>query len=111
MNVIKKAAEAASALGISVEVIDLRSLLPWDIETVVSSVCKTGKLIISHEAPITGGFAAEISSKVQESCFLSLEAPIKRICGYDTPFPLIFEKVYIPDHLKLLEAVKETVSF
>lgn len=111
MNVIKKAAEAASNIGISVEVIDLRSLLPWDVETVVNSVSKTGRLIVSHEAPITGGFAAEVASKVQESCFLSLEAPIKRICGYDTPFPLVFEKMYVPDHLKLIEAIKDTVNF
>ena len=111
LHVIKKAAEAASKLGISVEVIDLRSLLPWDEETVADSVRKTGRLIVSHEAPITGGFAAEIASKIQQNCFLSLEAPIRRVCGYDTPFPLVFEKVYVPDHLKLLEAIKETVSY
>lgn len=111
MNNINKAAKDAEAAGISVEVIDLMSLLPWDVETVVESVQKTGKLIISHEAPITGGFAAEIASKIQEHCFLSLEAPIRRVCGYDTPFPLVYEKMYIPDHLKLLEAIKETTSF
>ena len=111
IHVIKKAAEAAGKLGISVEVIDLRSLLPWDEETVADSVRRTGRLIVSHEAPITGGFAAEIASKIQQICFLSLEAPIRRVCGYDTPFPLVFEKLYVPDHLKLLEAIKETVSY
>ena len=88
-----------------------RSLLPWDEETVADSVRRTGRLIVSHEAPITGGFAAEIASKIQQTCFLSLEAPIRRVCGYDTPFPLVFEKLYVPDHLKLLEAIKETVSY
>ena len=93
VNTVKKATEAADALDISCEVIDLRSLLPWDVDTVEASVRKTGRLLITHEAPLTGGFAAEISAKIQERCFLSLEAPFKRVCGYDTPFPLIFEKV------------------
>eukprot|EP01038_Epipyxis_sp_PR26KG_P005109 gene5109-7120_t len=111
MNVLAKACDAAESMGISCELIDLRTLLPWDEETITKSVTKTGKLIISHEAPRTGGFAAEISSTVQEECFLSLEAPIQRICGYDTPFPLAFEKFYVPDYLKVLEAIKTAVNF
>jgi len=78
---------------------------------VEKSVCKTGKLIVSHEAPITNGFASEVTSKIQERCFLHLEAPIKRICGYDTPFPLIYEQLYLPDQFKLFEAIKDTVNF
>ena len=85
----------------------MRSLLPWDTKTVFKSVEKTGRLIVSHEAPITGGFAGEIVSSVQEACFYSLEAPIQRICGYDIPFPLIFEKFYLPDYLKILEGIKK----
>lgn len=72
---------------------------------------KTGKLIISHEAPLTGGFAGEIASTIQKECFLSLEAPIERVCGYDTPFPLSFEKQYVPDMYKVFEAIKRTVNF
>lgn len=111
MLVLQRACEAAEQLGISCELIDLRSLLPWDEELVTSSVMKTGRLIISHEAPRTGGFAAEIASTVQEECFLSLEAPVQRICGYDTPFPLAFEKYYVPDTLKVLEAIKHAVEY
>lgn len=60
---------------------------------------------------ITGGFGAEVIAKVQEECFLSLEAPPTRVAGYDTPFPLVFEKLYIPDYLKNFEAIKKTVHF
>ena len=112
MRVLEAAADRASAeLGISVELIDLRTIAPWDVDTVVESVSKTGRLVISHEAPKTGGFAAEIAAAVQERCFLSLEAPIQRVCGYDTPFPLIFEKFYVPDALKNLAAIEDTVRF
>lgn len=111
VNVMAKAAQAAADLGISCEVIDLRTLLPWDVEAVANSVRRTGRLIITHEAPRTGGFASEISSTIQEQCFLSLESPIQRICGYDTPFPLVFEKFYVPDHLKLLEGIKASVKY
>ncbi|KAL2084812.1 hypothetical protein ACEWY4_020330 [Coilia grayii] len=79
--------------------------------TCSQSVVKTGRLLISHEAPITGGFAAEISSTVQEECFLNLEAPIARVCGYDTPFPHIFEPFYIPDKWKCFEAVKKMINY
>ncbi|KAF3840149.1 hypothetical protein F7725_018866 [Dissostichus mawsoni] len=98
IHVMREVANMAQEkLGVSCEVIDLQTILPWDVETVCKSVVKTGRLLISHEAPITGGFAAEISSSVQEECFLNLEAPISRVCGYDTPFPHIFEPFYIPD--------------
>jgi len=97
--------------GISCELIDLQTLYPWDIETVEKSVKKTGRLLISHEAPKTSGFGAEIAAAIQEKCLLYLEAPIARVCGYDTPFPLIFEKFYVPDELKNFEAIKSTVHF
>lgn len=111
VNVMKKAAEEAAKLGISCEVIDLRTLLPWDVNTVAESVRKTGRLLITHEAPKTGGYAAEIASTIMQECFLSLESPIQRVCGYDTPFPLVFEKFYVPDYLKILEAVKASVKY
>ncbi|MEI8648729.1 alpha-ketoacid dehydrogenase subunit beta [Paraglaciecola sp. Hal342] len=111
VEVIEKAAEMAEKDGISCEVIDLRSILPWDAETVSESVKKTGRLLINHEAPQTGGFASEISATVQERCFLYLESPITRVCGLDTPYPLAHEKEYMPDHLKTYEAIKRCVNF
>mgnify|MGYP000874494057 FL=1 len=111
-QVLQRACDMAKEnLDVSCELIDLRTILPWDIDTVVQSVKKTGRCIISHEAPRTAGFAAEVAATVQEHCFLNLEAPVQRVCGYDTPFPLIFEKVYVPDALKNYEAIKETIDF
>ena len=75
------AAAEAEKQGISCEIIDLRTILPWDVDCVEASVRKTGRLLVSHEAPITNGFAGEIASTIQDRCFLSLEAPVKRVCG------------------------------
>lgn len=111
VHVLQKACDMAAEAGISCELIDLRTILPWDVETVVNSVSKTGRCVVSHEAPVTGGFGAEVAAKVQESCFLSLEAPIQRVCGLDTPFPLAFEKIYVPDALKNFEAIKKAVNY
>lgn len=96
--------------GIECELIDLQTILPWDAATVEQSVQKTGKLIVSHEAPITCGFGAEVVASMQERCFWHLEAPIQRVCGYDTPFPLVFENVYVPDELKNLEAIRAVMD-
>jgi 2-oxoisovalerate dehydrogenase E1 component beta subunit len=90
---IKAALKAEEKHGLSIEVIDLQTILPWDVDTVQKSVEKTGRFLVTHEAPRTGGFGSEIASTIQERCFYSLEAPIKRVCGYDTPLPLVFEKV------------------
>lgn len=98
-------------MGASVEIIDLRTILPWDEETVLDSVKKTGRCVITHEAPITCGFGAEITSKIQERAFEFLEAPLKRVAGYDTPFPLAFEPLYLPDRFKVYEAIKETLEY
>ncbi len=93
--------------GISCELIDLQTIVPWDVECVAQSVNKTGRLVVSHEAPVSSGFGAEVVATIQSECFYSLESPIQRVCGYDTPFPLIFEKHYIPDKLKNYEAIKQ----
>ncbi len=111
MEYLSKAADKAEQDGISCEVIDLRTLLPWDIETVEQSVNKTGRLLITHEAPRTGGFAGEISASIQERCFLSLESPIARVTGLDTPFPLAYEKEYMPGYLKIYDAIKSTLAY
>lgn len=111
MESIEKAAVLASKEGVSCEVIDLRTILPWDIETITSSVRKTGRLVISQEAPLTSGFASEIAATIQNTCFLNLEAPIERVCGLDTPYPLALEKEYIVDELKVFEAIKRSMNF
>jgi 2-oxoisovalerate dehydrogenase E1 component beta subunit len=108
---IRMAVQMAEEEGISCEVIDLRTILPWDKETVLNSIKKTGKCLVSHEAPITCGFGSEISSTIQEKAFDYLEAPVKRVCGYDTPFPLVFEPLYLPDRLKIFEGIKDTVGY
>ncbi|CDJ50268.1 branched-chain alpha-keto acid dehydrogenase E1 component beta chain, putative [Eimeria brunetti] len=107
---VLRAAEMAEKEGVSVEVIDLQTIVPWDVDAVVKSVNKTGRLLVSHEAQQTMGFAAEIAATVQEKCFFKLEAPIKRVTGYDTPFPLAYEAFYLPDEFKLLDAMKELKS-
>jgi len=101
----------ASELGVQCDLINLRSMLPWDVEMVEKSVKHTGRLVVSHEAPQTGGFAAEIITEIQKRCFLNLEAPPTRVCGYDTPFPLAFEKFYLPDELKVFEAVRKLLNY
>ncbi|MDR5865883.1 alpha-ketoacid dehydrogenase subunit beta [Halomonas koreensis] len=111
MEVIDRAVELAEKEGISCEVIDLRCILPWDEDTVAESVLKTGRLVVTHEAPRTGGFAGEIAAAIQDRCFLYLESPIMRVTGLDTPFPLTLEKEYLPDHLKVFEAIRESVNY
>ncbi|KAI8973904.1 thiamine diphosphate-binding protein [Pilobolus umbonatus] len=97
--------------GLSCELIDLRTIAPWDVETVVASVKKTGRLVIAHEAPKTSGVGAEITSTVMEHCFLNLQAPIQRVCGWDTPFPLVFEKFYVPSMIRCFDAIKTAVTY
>jgi len=112
MGVLKKAADMAlDQLKVSCELIDLRTIMPWDRESVFRSVEKTGRCVVSHEAPLTGGFGAEVAAAVQEKCFLRLEAPVQRVCGYDTPFPLAHEKIYVPDALKVFAAIRRAVSY
>lgn len=112
LQVLRDVVEMAqSKLGVSCELIDLRTVYPWDEETICNSVSKTGRLLIAHEAQLTSGFGAEIAATVQRECFLNLEAPIQRVAGYDTPFPHVFEPFYLPDKWKCFEAVKEAVSY
>eukprot|EP00878_Enallax_costatus_P017967 GHUV01018893.1.p1 GENE.GHUV01018893.1~~GHUV01018893.1.p1 ORF type:complete len:156 (+),score=33.37 GHUV01018893.1:640-1107(+) len=112
VHVLSQAAQSvADSEGISCEVIDLRTLLPWDVTTVTASVKKTGRLLVSHEAPLTGGFGAELVAEMTRRCFLHLEAPPVRVCGADTPFPLVFEPLYLPGVERIVEATKQTVNF
>lgn len=111
LRVLEAAAElAAKELGVECEIIDLRTLLPWDRTSVEQSVKKTGRLLVSHEAPITGGFGAELVAQIVDTCFYHLEAPPQRVCGYDVPFPLVFERLYVPDVYKNFEAIKKLIE-
>ncbi|MCS7311753.1 MAG: alpha-ketoacid dehydrogenase subunit beta [Acidobacteria bacterium] len=105
------AQKAREKWGLSVELIDLRTLLPLDVETVVRSVQKTGRVVIVHEAPRTCGFAAELIALINEKAFLYLEAPPVRVTGFDTPFPYTLEHDYLPDTGRILKAIYETVHY
>lgn len=96
--------------GILVEVLNLRTLNPLDLNAITTSVIKTGRCVIAHEAPKTMGFAAEIASLIMENCFLHLEAPVKRCCGPDTPFPNALEPEYLTDAYKVKKAILDTLS-
>lgn len=97
--------------GVSVEVLNLRTLNPLDIEAITASVEKTGRCVIAHEAPQTQGFGAEIAAQIMERCFLHLEAPVARCCGLDTPFPNAFEKEYLPDARRVVNVILNTMKF
>jgi len=94
--------------GLSCDLIDLQTLVPWDRDAVVNSVEKTGRCVIVHEAPKTSGFGAEMSASIQERCFYSLEAPIQRVTGWDTPFPHTTEWDYMPSPKRVSDAIKRT---
>ncbi|WP_371828285.1 alpha-ketoacid dehydrogenase subunit beta [Rhodococcoides fascians] len=102
----RKAAEVAAHEGISIEVIDLRSLSPIDFETIEASVRKTGRLVVTHEAPVFMGIGSEIAARISERCFYNLEAPVLRVGGFGTPYPASkLEKFYLPDVDRILDAV------
>ncbi|MDP1835121.1 MAG: alpha-ketoacid dehydrogenase subunit beta [Chlamydiales bacterium] len=97
--------------GIDIEVLNLRTLNPLDINSIIASVMKTGRCVIAHEAPLTQGFGAELATQIMENCFLSLEAPVKRCCGLDTPFPHTLEIEYLPDAYKVKKAILDTLEY
>lgn len=113
---VQRSLEASMKLeaeGISVEVIDPRTLVPLDIASILESVKKTGRLVIVHEAPTVGGVAAEISAQVTELGFHSLKAPIVRVCGANVPMPFapILEKAVIPDCTSVVEGIRTAVRY
>lgn len=111
MAVANDAADKAAAQGISCEVIDLRTLVPLDIDTVIASVKKTGRAVVVHEAPKTCGFGAEVVAAITERALEYLEAPILRVTGFDTPFPYSLEHEYLPNADRVLGAIKETLEW
>ncbi|SFR83009.1 branched-chain alpha-keto acid dehydrogenase E1 component [Sphingomonas jatrophae] len=96
--------------GIDAEVIDLRSIVPLDVETIEKSVKKTGRCVVVHEATRTGGFGAELSAIVQERCFHHLEAPVQRATGWDTPYPHSLEWAYFPGPVRLRLAIQRAME-
>ncbi|MCP3425325.1 alpha-ketoacid dehydrogenase subunit beta [Rothia sp. AR01] len=105
------AAEAAREDGRSVEVVDLRSISPLDVATVEASVNKTGRLVVTHEAPTFGGMGGELAAEIGERCFYSLEAPVIRVGGYHMPYPVAgVEEDYLPNIDRLLEAFDRSLS-
>lgn len=110
--IAEAAAAKADEANISVELIDLATLNPWDAATVIESVQKTGRAVVVHEAARSGGFGAEVAASIQEHAFLSLESPVVRVTGYDTPFPVpSIEDFWIPDAARVLRAVRETMEY
>ncbi|MDB6087098.1 MAG: 2-oxoisovalerate dehydrogenase component beta subunit, partial [Gammaproteobacteria bacterium] len=101
---------AAATLGLDAEIIDLRSLVPLDVDTICSSVRKTGRCVVAHEATRFSGFGAEILSVVQEECFWDLEAPIQRVAGWDTPYPHAFEWEYFPGQVRVGTALRTVME-
>jgi len=109
-SMVYVALAAAEETGIDAEVIDLRTLVPLDLDAIVASVTKTGRCIVLHEATLTSGFGAEVVSLVQENCFFHLEAPIVRIAGWDTPYPHAQEWAYYPGPARVGAALREIME-
>jgi len=106
-----EAAEQAATRGWSVEVLDLRTLVPLDADAMLASVQKTGRVVILHEAPRTCGFGAELAALIAERALTSLQAPVLRVTGYDTPFPYTLEHTYLPDAPRVLRALEHVMSY
>jgi pyruvate dehydrogenase E1 component beta subunit len=107
-----QAADAAAGEGNELDVLDLRSLSPLDLDPVYESVRRTGRLVIVHEAPVFSGLGAEIAARVTEQCFYSLEAPVLRVGGFHAPYPPSrVEEIYLPDADRVLHTVDRALAF
>ncbi|KAL8771808.1 MAG: hypothetical protein Q9203_001855 [Teloschistes exilis] len=104
-------AAAEKDFDVSVELIDLRSLYPWDRETVLASVRKTGRAVVVHESMVNAGVGAEVAATIQEGAFLSLEAPVQRVSGCATHMGLVYERFNIPDVTRIYDAIKKAINF
>jgi pyruvate dehydrogenase E1 component beta subunit len=111
VQLAERAADQLAEQGISAQVLDLRTLVPLDVEGLAAAVEKTGRAVVVHEAPLTAGFGAEVIATLQEECFYSLEAPIARVGAPDTPYPLAkIEGFYIPDEDRVVRAAQSVVE-
>lgn len=111
LHVCREAAEEAAGQGIEVELIDLRTLWPLDIDTVIASVERTGRAVIVHEAPRTCGYGSELAAQIAERALDCLKAPIRRVTGLDTPFPYALESSYLPTVPRVLRGVEAAVAY
>ncbi|MDB5460206.1 MAG: branched-chain alpha-keto acid dehydrogenase, partial [Caulobacteraceae bacterium] len=109
-TMVHVALTAVKETGIDAEIVDLRSIVPLDIDTLTASVNKTGRCVIVHEATRFGGFGGEVSALIQERCFYRLEAPIARVAGFDTPYPHAFEWDYFPGPDRVAKAMKAVLA-
>jgi 2-oxoisovalerate dehydrogenase E1 component beta subunit len=109
-TMVHVALAAAEEAGADAEVIDLRTLLPLDLDTIVASVKKTGRCVIAHEATRTCGYGAELAAQVQENCFYHLEAPIQRVTGFDTPYPHALEWAYFPGPQRVADGIRRAME-
>jgi 2-oxoisovalerate dehydrogenase E1 component beta subunit len=109
-TMVHVALTAAEMAGVDAEVIDLRSLLPYDLDAIIASVQKTGHCVVVHEATLTSGFGAELVALVQEHCFYHLEAPVLRVTGWDTPYPHAQEWDYFPGPARVAAALHQTLE-
>jgi 2-oxoisovalerate dehydrogenase E1 component beta subunit len=109
-TMVHVALATAAAEGVDAEVIDLRTLVPLDIETITASVRKTGRCLVVHEATRTSGFGAELAALVQERCFYHLEAPVVRVTGWDTPYPHSMEWAYFPGPVRLGQGLRKALE-
>ncbi|HON00147.1 MAG TPA: alpha-ketoacid dehydrogenase subunit beta [Acidobacteriota bacterium] len=110
-TVLEAADRMAQDEGLSCEVLDLRTLLPFDIEAVLTSARKTGRVVIVHEAPRTCGFGAELAATISEKALLHLQGPVLRVTGFDTPFPYTLENEYLPNYRRILPAVRKLMEY
>ncbi len=109
-TMVHVALAAVEECGFDAEVIDLRSIVPLDIETILASVKKTGRCVVVHEASRYGGFGGELSSLVQERCFYHLKAPVQRVTGWDTPYPHAFEWDYFPGPHRVVDGLRRALE-
>jgi len=104
--------QAIEKSGKDIELIDLRTIYPFDIDAIEESVKKTGRCVVVHEAPLTCGFGAEISARIMERCFLHLEAPVQRVSGFDTIMPYYkLELDYMPDASRIGRAIDDIMAY
>jgi pyruvate dehydrogenase E1 component beta subunit len=107
----QRAAETLAADGIQASVVDLRTLVPLDVETLVSAVARTGRAVVVHEAPLSAGFGAEVVATLMEEAFYDLDAPVARVASYDIPYPAAsMEHWYLPNLERVVAAARHTVS-
>jgi len=109
-TIVHVARAAAELAGVNAEIIDVRTLMPLDIDTIAESVCKTGRCLIAHEATRFSGYGAELTASIQEACFYYLEAPIERVTGWDTPYPHAFEWKYFPGQKRVAAGIRKVME-